>query len=47
MVRAIQVLMENQSFSARAAMIGQKVRAEDGVTDACIAIEELLSTKLK
>ncbi len=46
MVRALQVLMENQSFSARAAMIGQKVRTEDGVTDACAAIEELLSTKI-
>jgi UDP:flavonoid glycosyltransferase YjiC (YdhE family) len=45
MARALKVLMGNQSFSARAAMIGQKVRTEDGVNDACVAIEKLLSTK--
>jgi UDP:flavonoid glycosyltransferase YjiC (YdhE family) len=46
MARALAVLTENQSFSARAAMIGQKVRTEDGVEAACVAIETLLSTKL-
>jgi len=46
MARALKVLTENQSFSARAAIIGQKVRTEDGVAAACIAIEALLNTKL-
>jgi UDP:flavonoid glycosyltransferase YjiC (YdhE family) len=44
MACALKVLTEDQSFSARAAMIGQKVRTEDGVEAACVAIEALLST---
>jgi UDP:flavonoid glycosyltransferase YjiC (YdhE family) len=46
MARALQVLTEKKSFSAHDAMVGKKVYTEDGVADACVAIEELFSTRL-
>ena len=45
MVRALKVLMENPLYGQRAAKIGQKVRSENGVEAACVAIEALLRTK--
>jgi UDP:flavonoid glycosyltransferase YjiC (YdhE family) len=45
MARVLGALLENQSVRQRAAMIGQKVRTEDGVTAACDAIEGLLRAK--
>ncbi len=41
-VRALRPLLENPAYARRAEEIGRQVRAEDGVADACIAIEELL-----
>jgi UDP:flavonoid glycosyltransferase YjiC (YdhE family) len=46
MVRALKVLTENPLYGERAATIGQKVRSEDGVEAACVAIDALLCTKL-
>ena len=38
-------LLDNPAYAHRAAAIGEKVRAEDGVQVACDALEELLSRK--
>lgn len=42
-VRELLELLENQTYSERAAEVGRQVRSEDGVRDACDAIEEKLT----
>jgi UDP:flavonoid glycosyltransferase YjiC (YdhE family) len=36
-------LLDDPSFAERAAVVGEKVRAEDGIGAACAALEELLA----
>lgn len=40
--RELRTLLENPSYQERAAVLGEKVRAEDGVATACGALEALL-----
>ena len=43
MTRALEELLKNSEFAQRAEMIGRKVRSENGVVNACNAIEALLA----
>ena len=40
--RELSRILDNPSFAARAADVGAKVRAEDGVGTACDALESLM-----
>lgn len=44
-VRELNELLTNETYRARAAMIGERVRAEDGTREACDAIEETIRDK--
>lgn len=45
MIKELSELLDNQSYSRKAAAIGKMIQAENGVKIACDAIEKMLEDK--
>jgi hypothetical protein len=46
MARALEALLNDAEAHQRAGLFGERVRAEDGVANACDAIEALLLSRM-
>ena len=44
-VRELKALLQDNSYAANAAALGDRIRAEDGVREACNGIEKLLNVR--